>query len=176
MELFFGTGNKNKLREIREMLGDAFTLRSIQDLDHVPEVEETGDTLEANAKLKAKAFHEITGLPCFADDTGLEIAALNGAPGVYSARYAGAAGDSEANMRKVLSNLEKEADRSAAFKTVIALYDGTGFRVFEGEMKGTIAQMKRGEFGFGYDPIFIPENSSRHLAEFLPEEKKPALA
>jgi XTP/dITP diphosphohydrolase len=135
------------------------------------EVDETEPTLQGNAQLKAIAFFEQTGIPCFADDTGLEVAALDGAPGVYSARYAGPANDAQANMAKLLAALADKADRSARFRTVIAWYDGQELRFFEGELRGHIGFAARGDMGFGYDPIFIPEGDARTLAELSADEK-----
>jgi XTP/dITP diphosphohydrolase len=170
-ELFFGTGNAKKLQEIGEILGDRFHILSFRDLEAPLEVEETEDTLQGNARLKALAFFEATGIPCFADDTGLEVTALGGAPGVYSARYAGPANNAEANMAKLLDALSGNSDRSAKFRTVIAWYDGSELKYFEGKLQGHIGLEPRGRAGFGYDPIFIPEGESRTLAEMSPEEK-----
>lgn len=169
--IFFGTGNPKKLKEIQEILGDRIALKSFRDLPEPLEVEETEPTLEGNARLKAMAFFAHTGLPCFADDTGLEVEALNGAPGVYSARYAGPEGNAEANMAKLLGALEGQENRNARFRTVIAWYDGKELRYFEGELRGRIGHERRGKEGFGYDPLFIPEGEERTLAEMAPEEK-----
>lgn len=169
--LFFGTGNPKKLKEIHEILGDSVALRSFRDLPEPLEVEETEPTLEGNARLKAVAFHAHTGLPCFADDTGLEVEALDGAPGVYSARYAGPEGNADANISKLLSALEGKENRRARFRTVIAWCDGGEVRYFEGVLEGRIGQERRGGGGFGYDPVFFPEGSDRSLAEMAPDEK-----
>ena len=170
-EIFFGSGNPKKLKEIGEILGNTFTIKNFNDLPAPLEVEETENTLEGNARLKALAFFEATQIPCFADDTGLEVEALDGAPGVYSARYAGPDGDSEANMAKLLNALEGKANRKARFRTVIAWYDGRELRYFEGIVKGQIATAKSGTNGFGYDPIFVPEGESRSMAELSAVEK-----
>lgn len=169
--LFFGTGNAHKLDEISLLLGADWTLKSFRDLPAPLEVEETESTLEGNARLKAEAFHAATGLPCFADDTGLEVEALGGAPGVYSSRYAGEEGNAEANMSKLLDALQGVADRRARFRTVIAYHDGRQLRYFEGILNGSIALARSGKGGFGYDPVFVPDGSTRSLAEYSPEEK-----
>lgn len=170
-KLFFGTSNPNKLREINEILGERFTLLSFQDLAEPMDVEETEATLEANALLKAEAYYAVTGIPCFADDSGLEIKALGGRPGVYSARYAGEPSVPANNIQKVLTELEGVEDRSANFRTVIAWYDGHQVRTFEGRLEGHIGLKPVGTNGFGYDPIFYPQGSDRSLAEYTPEEK-----
>ena len=170
-QLFFGTGNPKKLKEIGEILGDTFEIKSFRDLPAPLEVEETESTLEGNAKLKALAFYKETGIPCFADDTGLEVEALDGAPGVYSARYAGPENDAQANMQKLLSELEGKSNRNAQFRTSIAWYDGKELRFFEGIVKGQIATNQKGTNGFGYDPIFVPEGGSRSMAELSADEK-----
>lgn len=170
-KLFFGTGNAKKLKEIGEILGDRFEILSFHDLPQPLEVEETEDTLEGNARLKALAFYAATQIPCFADDTGLEVVALDGAPGVYSARYAGPACDAQANMQKLLAALEGVADRRASFRTVIAWHDGAALRFFEGTLHGQIGFSPRGTSGFGYDPIFIPDGENRTLAEMSANEK-----
>ncbi len=170
-QLFFGTGNPKKLKEIGEILGDTFEIKSFRDLPAPLEVEETESTLEGNARLKALAFYKETGIPCFADDTGLEVEALDGAPGVYSARYAGPENDAQANMQKLLSELEGKSNRNAQFRTSIAWYDGKELRFFEGIVKGQIATNQTGTNGFGYDPIFVPEGGSRSMAELSADEK-----
>lgn len=169
--LFFGTGNTKKLEEISAILGDQFLIKSCLDLSAPLEVEETEPTLEGNASLKARAFFAHTGIPCFADDSGLEVEALDGAPGVYSARYAGPHHDANANMDKLLAALAGHPNRHARFRTVIAWFDGKEIRHFEGVLPGTIGLEKRGRAGFGYDPIFIPDGHTRTLAEMEPVEK-----
>lgn len=170
-KIFFGTGNPKKLKEIREVLGERFTLLSFTDLPEPLEVEETEDTLEGNAILKARAYHAATGLPCFADDTGLEVAALGGRPGVYSARYAGLDGDATRNMHKLLQELDGIQDRSARFRTVIAWYDGTQLHTFEGILSGRIGLAPVGSNGFGYDPVFHPDGMNQTLAELEADQK-----
>jgi XTP/dITP diphosphohydrolase len=170
-KLFFGTGNAKKLKEIREILGDRFALVSFTDLPEPLEVEETEETLEGNAILKAKAYYEAVGIPCFADDTGLEVEALGGRPGVYSARYAGLDGNAQRNMEKLLQELAGRNDRKARFRTVIAWYDGKELHTFDGILSGSIGIAQTGSNGFGYDPIFIPEGQPRTLAEMDADEK-----
>jgi len=170
-QLFFGTGNPHKLAEIKGILDPKIQVSSFQDLPAKLEVEETESTLEGNAQLKAHAFFAHTGIPCFADDTGLEVPALQGAPGVYSARYAGPEGDAEANMRKLLQALSGVDHREAQFRTVVAFYDGSTTHLFEGILKGQIALEKSGAGGFGYDPIFIPEGDTLSLATYSPTAK-----
>jgi XTP/dITP diphosphohydrolase len=170
-KIFFGTGNPKKLKEIREVLGDQFALLSFTDLPEPLDVEETEDTLEGNAILKARAYHAATGLPCFADDTGLEVAALGGRPGVYSARYAGLDGDATRNMQKLLQELDGQAERSARFRTVIAWYDGEALHTFEGVLSGRIGTAPIGSNGFGYDPVFYPDGMDKTLAELDADQK-----
>jgi len=169
--LFFGTGNGKKLTEINAILGDQFSIQSFRDLPNKIEVVEDAPDLEGNAIKKAKEFYEAVGVPCFADDTGLEVAALDGRPGVYSARYAGPEGNSEANMNLLLQELDGKGDRSAQFRTVIAYYDGNDLHTFEGALHGSIGHEKRGDGGFGYDPLFIPTGDERTLAQMSPDEK-----
>ena len=171
IKLFFGTANAHKLEEIKQILGDEFEIKSFLDLPSVPELEETETTLDGNAILKAMNFFHVSGMPCFADDTGLEVDALEGAPGVYSARYAGPGHDASANMDKLLNEMQGKEDRRAKFRTVIAYFDGKMLKTFEGILKGTVAHLPVGTGGFGYDPIFIPEGSERTLGQYPPEEK-----
>lgn len=170
-KLLFGTNNLHKLREIKEIVGDAYTLFSLADLGIDLEVEETENTLEGNAILKAKTYGELAAMPCFADDTGLEVDALNGAPGVYSARYAGEGCSFEDNVQKLLRELQGEDKRTARFRTVIAYYDGREVHCFEGKVEGSILQSPRGRGGFGYDPVFLPEGASLTFAEMEPAAK-----
>lgn len=170
-QLFFATGNEKKLEEIDAILGKKFDIKSFKDLDAKLDVEETEDTLEGNALLKARAYFAKAGIPTFADDTGLEVSALNGAPGVHSARYAGADGDAEKNMEKLMAELKSATDRSARFRTVIAFVDEKGEKTFEGDLKGEISIVKAGSNGFGYDPLFLPQGQDDTLAELSPEEK-----
>ena len=170
-KIFFGTGNRQKLKEIKEILGDRYEVLSFTDLPEKIEVEETEDTLEGNAILKARAFFTEVNIPCFADDTGLEVTALGGRPGVYSARYAGPEADPNKNMALLLQELDGKEDRSARFRTVIAYYDGDELLTFDGILTGHIGHAPHGDGGFGYDPLFIPENDDRTLAEMVPDEK-----
>ena len=147
-----------------------FTIKSLKDIGCDADIPETADTLEGNALMKARFLYEKYGVDCFADDTGLEVTALGGAPGVHTARYAGNH-DSEANMNKLLNELEKKSDRSAQFRTVIALIiEGKEF-LFEGIVKGTIAKEKAGDGGFGYDPIFIPEGFTQTFSQMGNDSK-----
>lgn len=169
--LLFGTNNVNKLKEIREMLGEAFPILSLEDAQIHQDVEETEPTLEGNAILKAKAYFQLTQIPCFADDTGLEVESLAGAPGVITARYAGPARKASDNMAKLLSELAGKSNRKAQFRTVIAFYNGKELHTFEGIVKGSIALAVRGTQGFGYDPVFIPEGKDLSFAEMPSVEK-----
>lgn len=166
MKLVFATNNKHKLDEVRKITShhpvEIVSLAEINCFDDIPE---TADTLEGNALQKAHYIQEKFGLNCFADDTGLEVEALNNAPGVYSARYAGPGHDSEANMKKLLHEMEGKENRKARFRTVIALVWNGKTYTFEGNVNGTITTAKRGENGFGYDPIFIPEGYDQTFAE-----------
>ena len=157
MKLVFATNNAHKLEEIKEMLGSRHEIVSLKEIQCHEDIPEEQDTLEGNALQKARYIHEKYGLDCFADDTGLEIKALNNAPGVYSARYAGNAHDSEANMKKVLQEMQHISERQARFRTVIALILGEKEYRFEGIVNGEILTSKHGSEGFGYDPIFRPE-------------------
>lgn len=181
MKLLFATANKNKLREAAEILGDIVQVISPSELNINADVEETGETLQDNSILKARTLYDLSGLDCFADDTGLEVEVLNGAPGVLTARYAacfpGGAlpHDSEANMNRLLEELSEYStpeSRRARFRTVITLiYEGRQY-CFEGIVSGTIAQGKAGNGGFGYDPIFIPDGfGGRTMAEISEDEK-----
>lgn len=181
MKIVFATNNKNKLQEIRDILGERFEIVSLQEIGCHEEIPETGDTLQENALQKAMYVAEHYGLDCFADDTGLEVEALDGKPGVHSARYAeGTDHDSEANMRKLLRELHGKNNRKARFRTVIALlqypknqpkenventFAAPEIHYFEGRVDGSIAEEKRGDAGFGYDPLFIPNGYSQSFAE-----------
>ena len=170
MKLVFATNNKNKLREVQAMLTN-FDIISLTDIECFDEIPETAETLEGNAILKANYVTNKYGLNCFADDTGLEVEALNNAPGVYSARYAGKTANSENNMNKLLNELAGNANRKAQFKTVIALnIKGEQF-IFEGKCKGEILTKKQGENGFGYDPIFMPAGFNKSFAEMTLQDK-----
>lgn len=171
-KLVFATNNAHKLEEIRAILGDKVEVLSLKDIQCDVDIPETADTLEGNAVLKAEYIYRHYGLDCFADDTGLEVEVLNGAPGVYSARYAGGEGhDSEANMRKLLAEIEGKTDRKAQFRTAICLIEGGAEHLFEGVVKGEIIEEKRGASGFGYDPVFMPEGYTETFAEMGSEEK-----
>lgn len=171
MKLVFATNNKHKLQEVRDILGGSIEVLSLNDIDCHDDIPETGTTLEENALIKARWISEKYGYNCFADDTGLEVEALNGAPGVYSARYAGEECDSQANMNKLLQNLTGENNRNAQFRTVIALIIDHKEMLFDGVVKGTISESKMGEAGFGYDPIFVPEGYSVSFAQMGSEVK-----
>lgn len=171
-KLVFATNNAHKLEEIRAILGNKVEVLSLKDIQCDVDIPETADTLEGNAVLKAEYIYRHYGLDCFADDTGLEVEALNGAPGVYSARYAGGEGhDSEANMRKLLAEMEGKTNRKAQFRTAICLIEGGAEHLFEGVVKGEIIEEKRGASGFGYDPVFMPEGYTETFAEMGSEEK-----
>ena len=171
MKLIFASHNENKAKEIRSLLPVTIELLTLNDIGIHEEIPETAETLEGNALLKASYVYERFGLNCFADDTGLEVHALNGAPGVFSARYAGEAKDPEANMELLLKNLSNMEDRSARFRTSIALFWNGKQHFFDGIINGEIAKVRSGSDGFGYDPIFIPENSQRTFAEMSLQEK-----
>ena len=171
MKLVFASNNKNKIAEIQQLIGDKFEIVSLQDIGCTEDIPETADTIEGNAILKAQYVYDKYGLSCFADDTGLEIDALEGEPGVYSARYAGEQKNADDNMALVLQKLEHQSNRSAQFKTVIALNFGSEHFLFEGIVKGTITPVKRGNAGFGYDPIFQPEGFDVTFAEMSMQQK-----
>lgn len=170
-KLVFATNNKHKLKEIKEILSDNFDILSLKDIDLEEEIPETADTLEGNAFQKAHYVHDRTGLNCFADDTGLEVEALNGAPGVYSARYAGEDASFEDNMNKLIQALEEQTNRKAQFRTAIALILDNKEHVFEGSVAGEILPVKTGEEGFGYDPIFKPLGFNESFAEMSSQQK-----
>ncbi len=165
MKIVFATNNKHKLDEVRKIVGGNIEIISLEDIGCFDDIPETADTLEGNAILKANYIKDKFGLDCFADDTGLEVEALNNAPGVYSARFAGIAHDSLANMKKLLSELEGIDNRKAQFRTVIALRRGDETLLFEGVVKGKIETEKKGNNGFGYDPIFTPDGYTQTFAE-----------
>ena len=171
MKLVFATHNSNKAKEIQSLLPDEFQILTLTEINCLNEIPETAETLEGNSLLKAQFVSDNFNLNCFADDTGLEIVALNGKPGVYSARYAGVEKNAEANMNLVLSELDNESNRKAQFRTVITLILNEKTVLFEGIVKGEICTEKRGTDGFGYDPIFIPEGQSKTFAEMTLTEK-----
>ena len=170
LKLVFATNNKNKLKEVQAMLTN-FEIVSLADINCFDDIPETANTLEGNAILKANFITEKYGLNSFADDTGLEVEALNNAPGVYSARYAGIDNNAEANMNKLLTELEKKENKKAQFRTAVALnIEGKQF-IFEGICKGEILSSKQGDSGFGYDPIFMPTGYEKSFAEMDMKEK-----
>jgi len=172
MKIVFATHNANKLKEVRAHLSDRLEVLGLDDIDCHEEIPETGSTLEENALIKANYVAEKYQLDCFADDTGLMVDALNGAPGVYSARYAGEHGDSEANMTKLLREMEQAENRTARFMTVIALVrKGEDPVLFNGSVEGQIIRQRTGEGGFGYDPIFRPDGYEITFAEMDLSEK-----
>jgi XTP/dITP diphosphohydrolase len=171
MKLVFASNNKHKIREISHILDNKITLMSLSDINILEDIPEDEPLIEGNALFKARYVYKATGLDVFADDTGLEIEALNGLPGVHSARFAGESKDSAANIAKVLSMLKGEENRKARFRTVIALIiDGQEY-LFEGTVPGTIIDEKRGNEGFGYDPVFIPEGKELTFAQMSLGEK-----
>lgn len=167
----FATNNAHKLEEVTAILGNKIELLSMKDINCHADIPETADTLEGNALLKARYIFENYQLDCFADDTGLEVEALNGAPGVYSARYAGDAHNSEANMKKLLQDMEGIENRKAQFRTVFALIINGKEHLFEGIVKGEITKHRHGTSSFGYDPVFIPEGYTQTYAEMGNELK-----
>ncbi|MBQ2424144.1 MAG: RdgB/HAM1 family non-canonical purine NTP pyrophosphatase [Alistipes sp.] len=170
-KLIFATNNAHKLGEVQALLGDAFELVTLRECGITEDIPETAETLEGNALQKARYVYKKTGLDCFADDTGLEVDALNGAPGVHSARYATDGHDFAANNRLLLKNLEGVVDRTARFRTVIALIlDGVEY-TFEGRVEGTIATSESGSEGFGYDPLFVPSGEIITFAQMSAEAK-----
>lgn len=171
MKICFATNNPKKIEEVKAALGNQFEILSLAEIGCEQELPETGDTLEHNAFQKARFVKDHFGVDCFADDTGLEVTSLNGEPGVYSGRYAGEPRSDERNMDKLLQKLDKSQDRSAQFKTVIALLLNGDEYQFEGIAKGEILENKTGNGGFGYDPIFRPEGFERSFAELYMSEK-----
>lgn len=171
MELVFATNNKHKLEELQALLGDTIRLLSLKDIGCFEEIPEEQPTLEGNARQKAEFVSKNYGYSCFADDTGLEIVALNGEPGVFSARYAGEEKDANANMNRVLKKMAKINNRQARFRTVISLIENGKETQFDGVVEGTIIREKRGDAGFGYDPIFLPDGFDKTFAEMDMEEK-----
>lgn len=169
--LVFATNNPHKLEEVRNIVSDNVRLVSLSEIGCREDIPETADTLEGNALIKARYIREHYGYDCFADDTGLEVEALGNAPGVYSARYAGPGHDAEANMRKLLQEMTGKENRKARFRTVIALVLDGEERLFDGIINGTITLEKRGDAGFGYDPIFLPDGYTQTFAELGNETK-----
>lgn len=171
-KLIFVTNNPHKLEEIRKIVGERIEIYSLKEINCLEEIPETADTIRDNAIMKAQYVAEKYGVDCFADDTGLEVSALGGAPGVHTARYASEEGhDTIGNMQLLLQNLEGETDRSAQFVTYIALIIKGEIRTFEGVCKGTILTQMQGNEGFGYDPIFQPEGFEKTFAQMSSEQK-----
>ncbi len=170
-KLIFATNNAHKLEEVSAIIGDAFELVTLREAGITEEIPENEPTIEGNALAKARYVWEKTGCDCFADDTGLEVDALGGAPGVHSARYATDGHDFGANRAKLLREMEGKSERTARFRTVVALIEGGKESCFEGIVEGTITTREIGEGGFGYDCLFLPEGYNRTFAELAPEEK-----
>lgn len=171
MKLIFATQNQHKAKEIQALLPSEFEVLTLNDIDIQEDIPETSDTLEGNASQKSHYILHHFSRDCFSDDTGLEIPAINNEPGVYSARYAGPAKNADDNMNLVLAKLKGKSDRSAQFRTVISLILDGKEHLFEGVVKGKIIEEKRGTDGFGYDPIFVPEDQGKTFAELSMEEK-----
>ncbi|MBL0256232.1 MAG: RdgB/HAM1 family non-canonical purine NTP pyrophosphatase [Bacteroidetes bacterium] len=171
LKLVFATNNLHKLKEVEQLLPPNVHLISLREIDGTDDLPETGVHLEDNARQKARYIHDKFGMDCFADDTGLEVEALDGRPGVYSARYAGPACNSEENIRKVLTEMNGIQNRKAKFRTVIALYINQQEFLFEGSVNGNITETPFGTEGFGYDPIFLPEGDTRTFAQMSLKEK-----
>lgn len=171
MKLYFATNNLHKVAEVQKILIGDFEILSLKDLGNTIEIPETGDTLEENSRLKVRYLYDTYGLDCFADDTGLEVEALSGAPGVHSARYAGTPGDDRKNVDMLLENLKNAADRNARFRTVITLITDGREKQFKGVVNGKIINERRGNSGFGYDPVFVPNGYVTTFAEMSAEEK-----
>lgn len=172
MKLVFASGNRGKIREALEILGEGFELLTPAEAGILEDIPETGQTLRDNSLQKARYLYERTGMDCFADDTGLEVDCLGGAPGIHTARYAGEAKDPAANIDKLLREMEKAGGRrTARFRTVVTLIVGGETLFFEGVMEGSIAKARSGAGGFGYDPVFMPEGYDCTAAELSEEEK-----
>lgn len=171
MKIVFATNNPNKLKEIKALVPKHIEIVSLSEIGCNEDIPETGETLEANAFQKVNYVKEHFGYDCFADDSGLEINALNGNPGVYSARYAGPERNADANMAKIITELNGCDNRKAQFRTAIALVLNGEEQLFEGKVEGEISLTKLGEKGFGYDPIFVPENETRSFAQMTLQEK-----
>jgi len=171
MELIFATNNSHKVEEIQAAIGNKVKIRTLSDAGIDIDIPEPHDTLEANALEKAKTIHEMTHANCFSEDTGLEVEALNGDPGVKSARYAGNEKNFQKNIDKLLGNLETTENRNARFRTVISLIWNDKEYFFEGSCDGRIIQVQRGEQGFGYDPVFVPLGADKTFAEMTMNEK-----
>ena len=174
-KIVFATHNRHKLLEIQEILGGFYQVVGLNELEIMEEIPETADTLEGNAQIKAEYIYDRLGMDCFSDDTGLEIEALQGAPGVYSARFAGEGCSFEDNVKKVLQLLEGVANRKARFRSVICLIMNGRKHFFEGKVEGKIIDIQKGKEGFGYDPIFLPDGFTETFAE-MPLDRKNAIS
>ena len=170
-QLVFATNNQHKVNEIRALLGGGFEIITLKEAGITIDIPEPYNTLEENAQTKATTIYKLTGMDCFGEDTGLEVAVLNGEPGVKSARYAGNDRDFAANINKLLNKLKGKSDRSARFRTVISLIINGKEEKFDGICAGSIIEENRGTDGFGYDPVFVPEGDTRTFAEMSVEEK-----
>ena len=171
IELYLATQNKHKIEELSALLGNHFLIKSISELGVIDDIPETGKTLAENSRQKAQFIADRFGVTCLSDDSGLEVDCLGGLPGVFSARFAGEPKNDLANSNKLISEMGKYADRSARFVTVLTFHQNGQFRQFEGEIRGEIVLSPRGSHGFGYDPLFQPENESRTFAEMTLSEK-----
>jgi XTP/dITP diphosphohydrolase len=171
MTIIFATNNRHKIEEIKKVAGKSLDIITLEDAGIYTDIPEPHDTLEENASEKSRTIHTLTGQSCFAEDTGLEVEALNGEPGVKSARYAGDDRNFQANVDKLLHNLEGNSNRAAQFRTVISLIWETNEYFFEGICKGRIIEEQKGTNGFGYDPVFIPDGSDKTFAEMTTDEK-----
>ena len=171
IELYLATQNKHKIEELSALLGSHFLIKSISELGVIDDIPETGKTLAENSRQKAQFIADRFGVTCLSDDSGLEVDCLGGLPGVFSARFAGEPKNDLANSNKLISEMGKYADRSARFVTVLTFHQNGQFRQFEGEIRGEIVLSPRGSHGFGYDPLFQPENESRTFAEMTLSEK-----
>ena len=173
MEIIFATGNRHKLEEAQQILGDKYTLKTPADFGITEDIPETADTIEGNALQKVQYIWDKVHMPCFADDTGLFVDALDGAPGVHSARYAGEDKKAEDNVKKLLQEMEGRSDRSARFRCIVALMMDGQPKLFEGKVEGVITTAPSGNGGFGYDPVFAPEKygKERTFSELTAQEK-----
>lgn len=171
MKLVFATNNPNKLKEVRQLIPSSIQLLSLRDIDCDDDIAETGSTIRENAYIKSRYIYEKFGMNCFADDTGLEVDAIGGRPGVYSARFAGPAGRSEENIKKLLTELKGVDNRKANFRTVISLMIDGKDQAFEGVVNGVITKEEEGQNGFGYDPVFLPDGHDKTFAEMSDAEK-----
>jgi XTP/dITP diphosphohydrolase len=171
MKLIFATNNQHKIDEIKSVIGNKFELLTLKEAGIDIDIPEPHDTLEANASEKSKTIYTLTGINCFSEDTGLEVNALNGEPGVKSARYAENERSFDKNIEKLLQKLQGQADRSARFRAVISLIIAGKETLFEGISRGKISMEKKGNMGFGYDPVFVPDGSSKTFAEMTLQEK-----